>query len=198
LLLCQISSEGGYKQTYLVSDENDNNTDIIFKTYVWDTDTNFNYHDINTMRVDALVNERLSFSPRIVDIYGYCAMSMLSEAMMDGDMYQIAAPHGHYGREVPDQNTPNNELIVSNNLTGTEKLHYALEMTEAVVLLQSTEIGIVVHQDIKPAQFLLSSNGKVKLNDFNKAHIMSWDAEKNEYCSFHYGRPNGVVRIDEI
>jgi hypothetical protein len=41
----------------------------------------------------------------------------------------------------------------------------------------------IVHRDIKVNQFILI-NGMYRLNDFNLAHLMRWNREKDEYCEF--------------
>lgn len=147
------------------------------------------------MRIDALVNERLSGSSRVVDIYAFCGTGMINEAMLNGDMYQRAAPYGHYGRAITKKEKKEGGLVVSNNFTGIEKLRFSLEMAEAVAVLHSFKDGVIVHDDIKPAQFLWTDDNRIKLNDFNRAVVLQWDDANNEYCPFYSGAPQGVVSL---
>ena len=49
----------------------------------------------------------------------------------------------------------------------------------------------VVHDDIHLAQFLYTDDGRMKLNDFNRAEVMLYDEEKEEYCYYRNGRGGG-------
>lgn len=47
--------------------------------------------------------------------------------------------------------------------------------------------------DIQLAQFLLSKDGKLKLNDFNRAEIMLFNEKDNEYCKYRNNPGHGDV-----
>jgi serine/threonine protein kinase len=148
------------------------------------------------MRIDALVAEIFTSSPRIVDIYGYCGTTMINQAMMQGRMYEIALQHDgdhDYRDELIEQLEEEDELVVLNDLSGTQKLEYALEMAEAVLLLHSYPGGVIVHDDVTLEQFLLGDDGSVKLNDFNRAEFMLWNDEDQEYCRYRNNPGNGLV-----
>ena len=82
------------------------------------------------MRMDAIVAEKLTWSPRIVDVYAFCALGMINEAMQNGDMEHVAVPNDK-GRSSSYEGIENSEsLQVYNTLTGSQKLRYALEMAE--------------------------------------------------------------------
>ena len=55
--------------------------------------------------------------------------------------------------------------------------------------------GVIIHDDIQLSQFLWTDETKtsVRLNDFNRAEVMFWDEEFEEYCRFHNGRGHGDV-----
>ena len=129
-----------------------------------------------------------------------CAVSILftpiQEAMEHGDIEQLAAPLGHnYIYELSAEEKADNTLIVKNGLSGTDKLKYALEVAESVALLHSFSGGVIVHDDLKPGQILMTADGHAKLNDFNRAEIMLWDEEGQDYCRYRNGEGNGRVRI---
>jgi hypothetical protein len=49
--------------------------------------------------MDALLSEKLSWSSRIVDIFGFCGLSILTEALIHGDLMDLAVPKGGYLKE---------------------------------------------------------------------------------------------------
>jgi serine/threonine protein kinase len=133
---------------------------------------NYNYEDYEFMRMDAIVSERLSSSPPIVDIYGFCGLSMMSEYLSMGDLMQHATPGGD--RSHPVELNDTEDVDPKNYFSATEKLTLSLEMAEAIALLHSYKGGVIVHDDIQLSQFLASKDGYLKLNDFNRAEIMLW------------------------
>lgn len=112
-----------------------------------------------------------------------------------------------------------------NDLEPTTKLQWALQMAEAVAVLNNFEHGVIVHDDIQPPQFLPTKDGKLKFvsfssvvccfllfartterltlcdtllvikNDFNRAEIMLFDEENQEYCRYRNDVGPADVRI---
>lgn len=130
--------------------------------------------------MDALVSERLSWSSRIVGVYGSCGLSAINEAASK-DLDAVAVPAGDGRPSEPLNDTL--ALDVRNDLTGTQKLEYALEMFEATALLHSYPGGVIIHDDIQLTQFLII-DGRLKLNDFNRAEIMLFNEKDQEYCRY--------------
>ena len=183
-------SNGAYRQVYLTTGITEqtikSGETSVLKMIALESD--FAYDDYEFVRMDANVNEKLNGNPRIVSIYSYCGISIIGEAMMQGDLENVAVPTG-VGRPA---NIPNDEhqLNVRNTLSGTQKLLLSLEMAEAVLLLHTFPGGVIVHDDIQLSQFLLSSSGQLKLNDFNRAEIMLWNDKDQEYCKYR-NHPGG-------
>ena len=48
------------------------------------------------VRMDALIAERLTTSPRIYDIYTMCGLGIISEFFPHGDMEDLAIPGKHF------------------------------------------------------------------------------------------------------
>lgn len=167
---------------------------VAFKAYYWGAD--YSNADFEYMRMDAIVAERLTWSPRIVDIYGFCGTGMINEAMVKGDMEEVAVPDED-GRldEPPDDK---DHLIIRNKLTPTQKLEYALDMAESVLLLHAYPDGVIVHDDIQLSQFLLSADGTLKLNDFNRAEIMLYNEKDKEYCRYRNNPGHGDVSESQL
>jgi hypothetical protein len=160
---------------------------IVMKQYNYER--NFRFHAYEYMRMDALVNERLSWSSRIVGIYGSCGLSAINEAASK-DLEAVAVPAGDGRPSAPLNDTL--ALDVRNDLTGTQKLEYALEMFEATALLHSYPGGVMVHDDIQLTQFLIV-DGRLKLNDFNRAEVMLFNEKDQEYCRYRNDPGRGDV-----
>jgi serine/threonine protein kinase len=144
------------------------------------------------VRVDALVAERLTSSPRIYDIYGTCGLGIISEFFPHGDMESVVVTGD--GSMKAKKLHDGYELQPQNNLTAIEKLEIATQMAEALADLHGNKGGIIVHQDIQLSQYLWTADkSMVKLNDFNRAEFMLWDEEAQEYCRYREGLGNGSV-----
>ena len=183
--LHSVSSEGAYREVYLSTLHSPVEETVVFKAYYWGS--GYRHRDFEYMRMDAIVSEKLSSSPRIVNIYGFCGTSMINEAMVHGDLFELASALD----EPPDGG--DDPLIVFNNLTGTQKLNFALGMAEALAVVHSYPGGVIVHDDVKAAQFLITDEGGVKLNDFNRAEIMLFNEKDQEYCRYRNGGAHGNV-----
>ena len=143
--------------------------------------------------------ERLSASPRITDIYGYCGATSLLE-MMPHEVNEIIQPGSGRANQTLLDRLDN--VYPKNSLTPYEKVAIALEMAEAIADLSGFPDGVIVHGDnhidqvsffdhgnrcqeflvLHRDQFLANSNGFIKLGDFNLASILEWNDEKGEYC----------------
>lgn len=129
--------------------------------------------------------DRLSSSPRIVDIYAYCGTAMIAEHMKARIRHRIYTYPGLIAQEELDliQAANDNQVVPQNNLTSMEKLDMAIDMAESVVTLHGYPAGMIIHFDLHTSQFLLSSNkGVLKLNDFNDAKILSYNPKWANYC----------------
>jgi serine/threonine protein kinase len=171
------------------------NSEEKFVLKMFSVQSDFGYDDYEFARMDANVNEKLDGNPRIVSMYSYCGISIISEAMMQGDLENVAVSTG-VGRPV---NIPHDgpQLTVRNTLSGIQKLSLSLEMAEAVLLLHTFSGGVIVHDDIQLSQFLISPNGQLKLNDFNRAEIMLWNDKDQEYCKYRNHPGGGDVSFQK-
>lgn len=150
----------------------ENREEIAFKQirYQWE----FSHDNMEAVRVDALVNERLSSNPRIVDIFGYCGMSMLSEYMPSGNLEQVFAAQLHEDEEYGELSPEDKFVIVS-------------EVAVAIASLHGFRDGVIVHGNLDLSQLLFNEEGYVKLNDFNRAEILLFDEDDQKYCKYENG-----------
>mmetsp|Transcript_31945 Transcript_31945/g.70203 ORF Transcript_31945/g.70203 Transcript_31945/m.70203 type:complete len:592 (+) Transcript_31945:254-2029(+) len=136
------------------------------------------YESMEYVRMDALVMERLTGSPRIVDIYGHCAVTVYTETL-PGEIESNAVPHSHMKQSEVDKN-----FGPQNDWSPELKLSLALGFAEALADLHGFKDGVIVHDDVQLCQFLTDKNGNLKLNDFNRAEIMLYDEGLGEYCKY--------------
>jgi hypothetical protein len=145
---------------------------------------------------EAIIMERLTKSPRIINIYGHCGYSTMVEVVPIE--FEEVAIRGE-GVEKPDVVEERNRDGVRpyNNFTSSEKLRFALDMAESLADMHGFEGGIIVHDDVQMCQWLRTPDGRLKLGDFNRATIMSWDLLKGEYCKFNNGEAFSQYRAPE-
>lgn len=187
-----MESAGAYRQAYISKLQPDET--VVFKEYYWGAE--YSYDDFEYMRMDAIVAEKLTAFPNIVDIYGFCATGMINQAMNQGVLQKLAIPNGNGRLGMPLD--PKKELVSRNELTVAQKIRYSLEMAEGVRVLHSFHGGVIVHDDIQLSQFLLDSDGTLKLNDFNRAEIMLWDDKGKGYCRYRNNPGHGDVSIQAL
>ena len=160
-------------------------------SWVWDDQVvakRFRYkHDVQTkymaqVKKEALVMERLTKSPRIVDIYGHCGLTILAE-YMEGEVTREMIPldgKAYMSQKEIDEQHPD-AFHSFNNLTNNEKLNLAIAMAESIADIHGYGGGVIAHGDIHPVQFLRKGD-QVKLNDFNNGEILEYNPWKQEYC----------------
>jgi hypothetical protein len=143
-------------------------------------DRNFDRH-----RRDALVMEQLTASPYVVDIYGYCGNSVLTE-YLDTPL----------DKAIRQQQTS----ISSNNgqQQQQQRIQWALDVAKGVQALHETLPGPIVHADLQSKQFLWSSvTNTVKINDFNRCRFMALHKDTRQPCPFHIPTAPGKQRAPE-
>lgn len=105
--------------------------------------------DYEFVRMDAMVAERLTSSPRIYDIYGFCGLSILSEFFPYGDIENKAVTGSGYLLTKKEQQRQIKEDLKSyNDISSEQKLVMSLQMAEAVADLHGDSFGVIVHQDM--------------------------------------------------
>lgn len=184
---------GAYRTVFLLRERNDK------ERFVMKAPRNiyggaFETDNYEFMRMDALVMERLTSSPRIADVYGHCGLTTLTEYLPDGIEENVIYKDGYMKQE--DLNDKN-DVNPKNDYTPMEKLQMALDMAEAIAELHGFKDGVIVHDDIQLCQFLYTQDGRMKLNDFNRAEVMLFDEKSGEYCRYRNGEGPGNYRAPE-
>ena len=161
-------------------------------------------------RRDALVMERLSSSHHLVPIYGYCANTVLTQAIshtLDEVIYAREYettkkwnPRNGYESKPSLESwmgkDENGELLATRE-TELGRIHLALGVFRGLVDLHEgdgktdTEWLPVIHADLQAKQYLVDSNtGKVYLNDFNRCRFI---AKKDNNQSAAGATSNGTL-----
>lgn len=117
-------------------------------------------------RIDAIITERLTKSPHVVDIYGYCGQSVLNELGV-GD---IAS-----------------STVMRKYKSSTKKLQLAYSLAAGIRDMHNLDQdqgrgATLVHRDIGASNVLISLDKRLKLNDFNSANLLYWDEANGEMC----------------
>eukprot|EP00804_Cyclotella_cryptica_P022953 CCRYP_014972-RA/>CCRYP_014972-RA protein AED:0.18 eAED:0.19 QI:0/0/0.33/1/0/0/3/1650/443 len=166
-------------------------------------------------RKDALVCERLTSSPSIVNMYGFCGNSGLYQYSSDGTLGDRLAEHimavmesenrSSLGRGSGDDST-------ARQLDPYEKLRIAYQVSLSLADLHDADAmrdnmgriisAAIVHTDIKPDQFI-NFDGSYKLTDFNRCRFMRrkiTNTQPNgdgEPCGFTVERNPSLLRSPE-
>ncbi len=172
------------------------------------------YYELH--RRDALAMERLTFSPYVLDIYGYCGQSAINELANFGiegmsslekiarsfrgmeDIepvskikLQLASMVAAGVSHVHSIDHPDFPYPVENDYDDDPDKDYDGERKKRSLLgdidagrAKVTSNATLVHYDLNPRNIAVVRRGKPKLNDFNVAEFMTWDAENNRTCGF--------------
>lgn len=120
-------------------------------------------------RIDAIVSERLTSSPHVIDVYGACGASALNE-YADGGMFARTFRHKYSD---------------SGGYTDRELLLFARDAALAITAIHDIDgrgnVTSVVHHDLRAENFL-TTNGTLKVADFNNGQLLRWDFDKNTSC----------------
>jgi serine/threonine protein kinase len=172
---------------------------LVLKTLRMEREFLPEYYELH--RRDATAMERLTWSEFVVDIYGYCAQSVVNE------MADFPSP------DVRDLEKLNRRL---RRKKGPEidkiKLQLAASVAQGVTDIHSIDgpgRATMVHYDLNPRNIALFSGARPKINDFNIAEFLTYDPATNATCGFENRMhqpwwrapeevdPNRTVLLDE-
>ena len=159
--------------------------------------------NLDRHRRDALVMERFTSSPNVVDIYAYCGNAVLSEyipttiesLVNHRDKKFGFAKDSAFNQKIRDTADP----IQATRETESGRLALALDIVRAIHDLHyKYPSGPIAHADIQTEQFLVASDGRVKINDFNRCRFMSHkQSNPSELCPFVIPSAPGKARSPE-
>ncbi|KAL7465378.1 hypothetical protein ACHAXS_005698 [Conticribra weissflogii] len=153
-------------------------------------------------RRDALVMERLRTSHHVVQIYGYCANTVLTQAIshtLDDVIYareneeiKTWSPRGGLHTSPPLESwmgrDENGELLATRE-TEIGRIRLALGVFRGLKDLHEGLDLPIVHADLQAKQYLVdSTTGRVYLNDFNRCRFLT----KKDH-PFHHASINNMT-----
>lgn len=110
----------------------------------------------------------------MTNIYGFCAHAALNEVAENTLL-----------------STMKRRKKEKKPLASIEMLDYATQAAMSIADLHSIDgegNATAVHKDLKPANIVVSSDGKLRLNDFNDAELLKWNTTSNRQCAFRRRR----------
>lgn len=122
--------------------------------------------------------ERLTASPHVINIFGYCGHSVMTEYADGKRLGELADK---------SRKKPLARLRIARNIAeGLADLHG----------IDGDGNTTLVHLDVNPAN-VVSVQGTLKLNDFNIGILRRWNTTSNEPCGFPAQYPNPQWRSPE-
>jgi serine/threonine protein kinase len=142
--------------------------------------------------------ERLTFSPYVLDIYGYCGQSAINELAnfgIEGLASLEKISRQFRGIDVEPVNKIKLQLasMVAAGVSHMHSIDYPDHIPEANLTekqkLQDASTrrpnATLVHYDLNPRNIAIVKRGKPKINDFNVAEFLTWDPKTNSTCGFN-------------
>lgn len=129
-------------------------------------------------RIDAVAMERLTGSPHVIDVFGFCGHSVYTE-YADGERLGAVADRARKRFLATLQMAKDiaEGLADVHGIDGDDKVSF-------------------VHLDVNPANIVIVGD-KLKLNDFNIGIIRRWNTTSNTPCGFPAQFPNPQWRSPE-
>ena len=165
-----------------------------------------NRNRMQKVQTEAHVMEQLSASPRISNIYGHCAFSVVVEAGAH-DMEESILPftpawqskRGYVtAAQLAALSVDDDDAHPLNNFTAPEKLDMVLQMAESMADAHGLPTGPVVSGDVAVDQWLRSLDGqRIVLNDFDSAVFLSFNLTSQQYCKYRSGPVGGFKTPEE-
>ncbi|GKY96180.1 hypothetical protein MPSEU_000577800 [Mayamaea pseudoterrestris] len=141
-------------------------------------------------RRDAIVMERLTSNHFVASIYAHVGYSVLTEYVrttLDTVLF-----HSHMQEEGSIS-----YAATATRETPMGRLKLALGVANGIRALHSVTDGPIVHADVQAKQFLVTPEGIVKVNDFNRCRFMAHHNESHASCSFKIPSAPGKHRAPE-
>jgi len=171
---------------------------VVLKTLRIERDFLEEYYELH--RRDALAMERLTFSPYVLDIYGYCGQSAINELAnfgIEGMSSLEKVARSFRGMQHIEPVSKIKLQLASMVATGISHMH-SIDHPDFPQRYDSDdnpnpnfEEGLkmkpnatLVHYDLNPRNIAIVKRGKPKLNDFNVAEFLTWDRIHNKTCGF--------------
>lgn len=162
-------NSGGSRSAFELSEQIDGNFNkFVYKSIKFYKDVTMDKAE--EQRKDGLLLERMSSSPFIPDVWGYCSVAVMMDFMPEGSMHDYIKGA---------------RLAGGSTLSPVDRLRIVIHIAGSVAALHTidnTEQPSFFHNDICCHQYLFQ-DGIFKLNDFNYARPIYKDRRTNEQCT---------------
>eukprot|EP00591_Stephanopyxis_turris_P009308 CAMPEP_0195514316 /NCGR_PEP_ID=MMETSP0794_2-20130614/5746_1 /TAXON_ID=515487 /ORGANISM="Stephanopyxis turris, Strain CCMP 815" /LENGTH=341 /DNA_ID=CAMNT_0040642539 /DNA_START=299 /DNA_END=1324 /DNA_ORIENTATION=+ len=173
-------TSGGYNDIFKVYQPNRDDQEFVMKDLQY-PDTEYTERNFDRVRRDMLIMERLTSSPYIMDIYGFCGFASM----------------------VPNGQDPFDRLEIRRNkndsMSQMERLELATTASRALADAHNIDhdgISSITHGDFALKQYM-EVNGKIKMGDFNRGRFLRWNNKLKEPCTYTIGHNDGTFRSPE-
>eukprot|EP00986_Skeletonema_menzelii_P012506 scaffold6920_cov171-Skeletonema_menzelii.AAC.1 len=162
-------NSGGSRSAFELKEEVDGMLNkFVYKSIKFWKDVTTN--KVEEQRKDGLLLERMTSSPFIPDIHGYCSLAVMMDFMPEGSMHDYIKGA---------------RLAGGSTLSPVDRLRVSIHIAGSVAALHSidnTEQPSFFHNDLCCHQYLFQ-DGIFKLNDFNYARPIYKNSKTNEQCT---------------
>ncbi|VEU44260.1 unnamed protein product [Pseudo-nitzschia multistriata] len=180
---------------------------VVLKTLRIEREFLDEYFDLH--RRDAVAMERLTFSPYVVNVHGYCgqsAINELAEGILGGKITNLEQLDRRLrGKEEDPQALFLKLQLATGVALGLAHVHNVhvsdasggrsgsvqtllYEHTDPDSAHSTTGFGrsvpTMAHYDLNPRNIAIMRDGSPKLNDFNIAEFLTYDPDTNQPCGF--------------
>mmetsp|Transcript_11570 Transcript_11570/g.24671 ORF Transcript_11570/g.24671 Transcript_11570/m.24671 type:complete len:548 (-) Transcript_11570:78-1721(-) len=176
-------AKGGYNHIFWLNEyDKENDPELVMKILQYGT----SYSDRNFDRVrrDGLILERLTQSPYVLDIYGFCGFDVLTPYADGGTLSHELSSWGRGRRD----------------LSPRVRLKYAVEVAAGLADVHDIDkegLSSVSHGDLKGGQYLFL-DGVIKLGDFNRGRFLRRNSTApDKACTYTIGKNDAAFRSPE-
>mmetsp|Transcript_29633 Transcript_29633/g.61513 ORF Transcript_29633/g.61513 Transcript_29633/m.61513 type:complete len:480 (+) Transcript_29633:74-1513(+) len=178
-----FAASGGYNQIFLITNQGKpNDPDLAMK--ILEYDTTYSDRNYDRVRRDALILERLTHSPHVMSIYGFCGFDVLVPFAGGGTLTNMI------------RQWRRGQL----KLTSLERLNIALEVSQGLADVHDIDgegLSSVAHGDLKGQQYMIM-DGKLQLGDFNRGRFLRRNStEPTTACPYTIGVNDAAFRSPE-
>jgi hypothetical protein len=144
----EFKGAGAFRNSWLFESKSDQ---FVVKSLRLKSGLSADYSMMYQIHKEAIVMERLTPSPRIVDIFGYCGTTVVAEYMnrqITGDIVWGSEDWEGYAGWMKQKDLDKlqkTDVHPMNNLTIDEKLDLAIVMAESIADIHGFAGGVIVH-----------------------------------------------------
>jgi len=185
-----FGTKGYWRHAWHVANEFSSEVEdhVVVKTLKYEH--NFEDAHFEHDRIDAVAMERLTSSPHVINIYGFCGHSVVTE-YADGKRLGSLADKQKHHPEILLQIA----LDIANGMNDIHTISIE-DGDEERGFSSKGDMNTFVHLDVNPAN-VVSVGGTLKFNDFNIGIMRKWNRTSSSLAGFPAQYPNPQWRSPE-